>query len=161
MTDVEPTRHRQAGDRGQVAGIEALPFGLLIFTVGTLLIVNLWGVVDSKFAADAAAREAARHVVESATLDTDPGSVIASARAVAEQTMTDHGRERPLTVTIEPEGIDLFRCQRIVVTVATSVPAIRLPFLGAYGDAFDVSATHTELVDPTRSGVGGSADCIR
>lgn len=155
------TANRRRGERGQVAGIEALPFGLLIFTVGTLLIVNLWGVVDSKFAADAAAREAARYIVEAAAIDADTGAVVASARAVAVRTMSDHGRERAITVIVEPEGLDLFRCQRVVVTVATSVPAIRLPFLGAYGDAFDVIATHTELVDPTRSGVGGSADCIR
>src|SRR5690606_2186473 len=43
------------GERGQVAGIEALPFGLLIFVAGTLLVVNIWGVVDTKFAADTAA----------------------------------------------------------------------------------------------------------
>lgn len=149
------------GERGQIAGIEALPFGLLIFTVGTLLIVNLWGVVDTKFAADAAAREAARYVVETARNDTDPAIIRDGARGRAEQVMADHGRIRPVTVTIEPEGVLLLRCQRVSVVVTTSVPMIRLPFLGAHGDAFDVIARHSELVDPTRSGVGGEADCIR
>ena len=41
---------RCAGDAGQVGGIEALPFGLLIFVVGTLLIANAWAVIDAKFA---------------------------------------------------------------------------------------------------------------
>lgn len=148
------------GERGQVAGIEALPFGLLIFTVGTLLIVNLWGVVDTKFAADAAAREAARHIVETARADTDPTVVLAEARVRAESTLADHGRHRPVTVSVESDGADLLRCRRIVVTVITTVPMIRLPFLGAYGDAFDVIARHGELIDPNRSGVGGEADCV-
>jgi phenylalanyl-tRNA synthetase beta chain len=49
---------RLGGDGGQVAGIEALPFGVLIFVVGALLITNLWAVIDTKIAVDAAAREA-------------------------------------------------------------------------------------------------------
>ena len=51
---------RCRGDAGQVGGIEALPFGLLIFVVGSLLIANAWAVVDAKFATDAAARQAVR-----------------------------------------------------------------------------------------------------
>ena len=34
-----------ADDRGQVGGIEALPFGLLVFVVGALLVANAWAVV--------------------------------------------------------------------------------------------------------------------
>lgn len=148
-------------ERGQVAGIEALPFGLLIFTVGTLFIVNLWGVVDTKFAADAASRVAARHLVETATADTDTTELLDGARIRAETTMADHGRAQPVSIEIATESGTLTRCQRVVVTLRTRVPIIRLPFLGAYGDAFDVAATHAELVDPTRSGVGGTADCVR
>lgn len=150
-----------AGDRGQVAGIEALPFGLLIFVAGSLLLVNMWGVVDCKFAADAAAREAARYVVESARLDRDPAEVRAGAEAVALRTLRDHGRERPPSVHVRPEDALLQRCERIQVTVSTKVPAIQLPFFGGFGESFDIVATHSELIDPTRSGVGGRADCIR
>jgi hypothetical protein len=32
-------------DSGQVGGIEALPFGLLVFVVGALLVANAWAVV--------------------------------------------------------------------------------------------------------------------
>ena len=61
----EPTGPtRLAGDGGQVAGIEALPFGVLIFVVGALLVSNLWAVVDAKIVVDAAAREAVRAYVE-------------------------------------------------------------------------------------------------
>ncbi len=152
---------RRTGDRGQVAGIEALPFGLLIFVAGTLLLVNIWGVVDAKFATDAASREATRYVVESARLDRDPATIRAGAQAVAQRTLEDHGRRRPPTVRIRPEGVRLERCDRIQVTVATQVPAIRLPFFGGFGEAFEIVATHSELVDPTRSGLDGRADCIQ
>ena len=152
---------RATGERGQVAGIEALPFGLLIFVAGTLLLVNIWGVVDTKFAADASAREAARYVVESAESQVDPWKIRDGAQVAAERTFTDHGKQRAITVEVGPPGATFVRCERITVRVATVVPAIRLPFFGGYGDGFDVVATHSELVDPTRAGVAGRADCIQ
>ncbi len=151
---------RRAGERGQVAGIEVLPFSLLVFVAGTLLLVNLWGVVDAKFAADAAAREAARWVVERASTDTTPEGLRAGATTIAVDTLAEHGRERPATVTVGPESLAFVRCERILVTVETSVPTLRIPFVGDLGDGFAVRATHSELIDPTRSGVGGEATCI-
>jgi len=151
---------RRHGERGQAGGMEVLPFGLLIFVGGALLLVNIWGVVDTRFAADAAAREATRWVVESAGRDVPADAVHEGATAVAEATMADHGRRAPVTVTIGPPGATFVRCERISVTVETSVPAIRLPFLGGFGSPFDVRATHAELIDPTRSGVDGVATCI-
>lgn len=145
------------GDRGQVAGIEALPFGLLVLVAGALLLTNLWAVVDTKFAADAAAREAARYVAE--TAGRDPDDVVrANAHRVAVTTMTDHRRSAAILVDITASSLQ--RCARVLVTVETSIPAMRLPFLGALGPAYDVSASHSELVDPTRSGVEGEATCL-
>lgn len=152
---------RRRGERGQIAGIEALPFGLLIFVAGTLLLVNIWGVVDTKFAADASAREAARYVVESAGAEIDPTVVRSGAQQAAERTFADHGKQRRIQVDVGPEDATFVRCERITVRVSTVVPAIRLPFFGGYGDGFDVVATHSELVDPTRAGVEGRADCIQ
>lgn len=149
------------GDRGQVAGVEVLPFGLLVFIAGGLLLANIWGVVDAKFATDAAAREATRYVVESARGDVEPAIIRSGASDVALETLADHGRTGPATVEIEPDAAMLTRCQRIRVTVSTEVPAIRIPFIGGFGDPFDIVATHSELIDPTRSGVDGRADCIR
>lgn len=151
----------RGGERGQVAGIEVLPFGLLVFIAGALLLTNMWGVVDAKFAADAAAREATRYVVESARGDVDPATIRAGATDVARQTLDDHGRRGPADVTVRPDTAALTRCQRIRVTVSTEVPAIHIPFIGGYGDPFDIVSTHSELIDPTRSGVGGRADCIQ
>lgn len=152
---------RRHGERGQVAGIEVLPFGLLVFIAGALLLTNIWGVVDAKFAAGAAAREATRHVVESARTDVDPATIRVGATDIARQTLDDHGRPGPATVTVTPDAAALSRCQRVQVTVATEVPAIRIPFIGGFGRPFAIVATHSELVDPTRSGVGGRADCVR
>ena len=155
----EPRRCR--GERGQAGGMEVLPFGLLIFVGGALLIINIWGVVDTKFAADAAAREAARWVVESAGQATSAGELRAGATRIATDTLADHGRRGPVQVDVDPPGAAFVRCERIQVTVALEVPAIRLPFFGGFGDAFDVRATRGELIDPTRSGVDGLATCIQ
>ncbi len=40
----EPAPERRGGDAGQVGGIEALPFGLLVFVVGATLVANAWAV---------------------------------------------------------------------------------------------------------------------
>ncbi len=138
-------------DRGQVAGIEAVPFGLLVFIAGALLIANIWAVVDTKFAADAAARQATRYVVESASADTPPELVRAVADDIARATMADHGRDGELTVLVESDGGTFERCQRVTVTVSTEVPAVRIPFVGGFGDPFAIVASHSELVDPVRS----------
>lgn len=141
--------------------MEVLPFGLLVFVGGALLLVNIWGVVDAKFAADAAAREAARWVVEAAGQTTTADALRAGATTIATDTLADHGRRGPATVDVGPPGAAFVRCERIEVTVVVQVPAVRLPFLGGFGDAFDVQATHGELIDPTRSGVEGLASCVR
>ncbi len=146
---------RCRGDRGQVGGIEALPFGLLIFVVGTLLIANAWAVVDAKFATDAAARQAVRTFVEAE----DPARARSAASTAALAAIEAHGRD-PGRATVRPVGDpQLVRCERATFEVAYEVPALSLPFIGGYGRApFRVRSTHSELVDPFRSGLSGSAD---
>ncbi len=41
---------RARGDAGQVGGFEAIPFGVLVFVLGALLITNAWAVIDAKLA---------------------------------------------------------------------------------------------------------------
>ena len=146
------------GDAGQVGGIEALSFGLLIFVIGTLLIANAWAVVDAKFATDAAAREATRTFVES----DDPATATAAAIAAGNAVIEGHGRD-PHRALIAPVGpAQLQRCARVDFEAVYEVPAISLPFIGGYGKApFRVRSTHRELVDPFRSGLTGDAeDCL-
>jgi Flp pilus assembly protein TadG len=143
-------------ERGAIGGAEVLPFGFLIFVVGTLLLVNVWGVVDGKLAASAAAREAARAYVES------PGP--------AEQAMVDADRaaraafdgHRVSTDTMSVEavaGTAFVRCAPATFEVTYRVPTIRLPWIGGLGgSAIEVQARHSEIVDPYRSGEIGMGD---
>jgi hypothetical protein len=148
---------RGRGDAGQVGGIEALPFGVLIFVLGTLLIANAWAVVDAKFATDAAAREAARTFVEGE----DPATAIDLAVEAGRAAIAAHGRD-PDRARVEPVGqVVLVRCERATFEAAYEVPALSIPLIGGYGRApFSVRSAHSELVDPFRSGLAGEAeDC--
>ena len=143
-------------DRGQVAGLEALPFGFLIFVIGALLIANAWAVIDVKMTVTSAAREAARSYVEAPNGADGRGE----AEAAAREAVQAHGRN-PLRASISgPSTPEAFtRCNRVTFTVSYPVPALTLPFIGGFGHGFDVSATHSELVDPFRNDVPGEADC--
>ena len=138
-----------------MGGIEALPFGLLIFVVGSLLIANAWAVVDAKFATDAAARQAARTFVEGV----DESAARRDAVAAGLEAIAGHGRD-PARATVAPVGdASLTRCARVTFAAVYDIPALSLPFIGGYGGApFHVRSTHSELVDPFRSGVPGTAE---
>jgi hypothetical protein len=151
-------------DRGQVGGIEVLPFGLLVFVVGTLLIANAWAVVDAKLAVDAAAREAARHFVEADVPDArNIADAEAAARRAGFEALAAHGREGAratveLTGLESPDGQSGFtRCARATFTARYDVPVLRLPWIGGFGSGLDVTSRHSELIDPYRDGVPGSA----
>lgn len=152
-----PRRLAWHDDRGQVGGIEVLPFGLLIFIIGSLLIANAWGVVDAKLAVTSAAREAVRAYVEAS----DGADAQDRAEAAARAAIDGHGRDgaRASLGFRHVDDQPYARCTRAVVTVSYPVPAIALPFIGGYGDAFDVSARQSEIVDPYRSGLAGEAAC--
>ncbi len=140
-----------------MAGVEALAFGVLIFVVGALLITNLWAVVDTKVAVDAAAREAVRVYVES------PDGTVGLPRAQAAAAEVVRGyRRRPerLSVEVRHEGGRPFaRCVRVTVTTRYPVPAIRLPWIGGLGHLFDVHGSHSERIDPFRADLPGSGLC--
>ena len=91
----------------------------------------------------------------------DAGQTLVVHAPIAVDTLVDHGRTGEATVVVGPADASFLRCERIEVTVALEVPAIRLPFAGGFGDSFDVQATRSELIDPTRSGVGGLATCVQ
>jgi len=156
---------RRNGDRGQVGGIEVLPFGLLVFVVGTLLVANAWAVVDAKLAVDAAAREAARHFVEADVPAADDfGDAEAAARRAGYEALAAHGREAArstveLAALESPDGqVGFARCARATFTARYDVPVLRLPWIGGFGSGLDVTSRHSELIDPYRDGVPGSAE---
>ena len=143
---------RCQGDGGFVGGSEGILFGVVVFVFGTLLIVNAWAVIDTKMAVSSAARETARTLVEG---DGSIGPAVAAGRDAFDATSAFDGAD-----LAEPDVSGEFRrCGRIEVTYSYSVPAITLPGGVGWGDGFDVSATHSEIVDPFRSGLDGEAVC--
>ncbi|MDQ3980429.1 MAG: hypothetical protein M3314_12890 [Actinomycetota bacterium] len=149
------TARLRRDEAGQFAGVEVLPFGLLVFVVGVLVIANAWAVIDAKLAVVSAAREATRAYVESPP-DSDPvGRAEAAARAAIEAA----GRD-PSRVTISAVEADFSRCGQVRFEVQYPIPRLTVPFLGGYGEGFTATGRHGEIVDPYRSGVpSGSRRC--
>lgn len=145
---------RVCGEEGFVGGFEGLLFGLLLFVVGTLLVANAWGVVDTKSAAVEAARQAARTYVESPNATV--GEIAARQAAIA--SLAGYGRD-PALARVSFGAQPFARCQRITVSVSYPAPVVMLPFLGRVGRAESVRADHSELIDPYRSGLPGTAAC--
>jgi hypothetical protein len=145
----------QLDDSGQVAGVEALAFGFLILVAGSLLLANAWAVVDAKFAATAAAREATRIYVESSSESEAERASLDAART----SIASHGRDPDdMSLSLASDG-GFGRCHSVVAEVVLEVPSVSLPFIGGFGRLFDVRATHSEIVDPYRSGLVGPAMC--
>lgn len=142
-------------ERGQVGGIEGVIFGVLIFVLGTLLVANAWGVIDAKLAASSAAREAARTYAEAPSGD----DAWPAARAAAREAIEGHGRDWGRTSVDPPQGVRFERCERFIVEVRYDVPLVAIPLLGQHGTGIEVRARHSEIVDPYRSGLPGTAKC--
>ena len=139
---------RRRDEAGQLAGAEALPFGVLVFVGGILLVANAWAVVDAKMIVSAAAREATRAYVE-APPDADPWErADAAARAAVEGAGRDPGR-----LSVTPLEAEFSRCAEVRFEATYEVPALTIPFVGRFGDGFTARARHAEIVDPYRSGV--------
>lgn len=154
---------RPGGDeRGQVGGIEAVAFGLLVLIVGVLMVSNAWGVIDAKTAARTAAREAARTYAKAPTSDEREAEDEAHQAAV--DTLDQLGWTRR-NIDVHPLTAGFARCAVITYVVSIPVPAFRLPGLHSGPASFHATAHHTERVDPYRTGVpgdprlGGAADC--
>jgi hypothetical protein len=136
---------------GFSAGAEVLLFGTLVFFVAFLMAVNAWNLLDADMAATAAAREAARTFVEADTA-TDAA---ADARTAATDALHTLGRHQAHRISVDGT---LTRCQPVTVTVELDVDPVRMPG-GFFAGTWQVSAAHTEVVDPWRSGLAGAAAC--
>jgi hypothetical protein len=140
--------------RGQVGGVEALVLGVLVFVAGLLVVSNAWGVIDAKLAASSAAREAARAYVEAPSAD----AAAVAARQAARDAIAGHGRTPSRANVVQLSG-GFARCDRVTFEVSYPVPLVRVPFLGSAGAGFTARARHSEIVDPYRSGLAGTASC--
>lgn len=141
-------------DRGQFAGIEAIPFSILVFVVGSLLLANAWAVIDAKMAMTSAAREAARTYVEAQV----PATAGREATTAAREVVAGHGRDTErVNVTLENPAGGYRRCARVTATATYQVPALTLPMIDGYGRGFEVRSSHSELIDPYRDGIAGGS----
>lgn len=155
VADCEYAGARPPGDEdGFAGGFEALLFGLLIFVAGTLLVAYAWGVVDTKTATGEAARQAARTFVE-ASNDAAAKSEADQAAAAA---LSGYGRD-PSKASVRLVDGGFARCGRITIEVSYPAPLFQLPLLGSLGRGLAVTSRHSELVDPYRTGLPGSATC--
>lgn len=143
---VQLWRQRLNDDRGVVAGSDTLIFGVLAFVLGSLLILNVWAVIDTAFATSAASREAARIYVES----DDAGTAWANSQQRAKEVMTDYGRNRATQVTRTSTGFE--RCAVVTITVSHDVPFVQLPIFGTFGSLTTITSSHSERIDAYRSG---------
>lgn len=140
-------------DAGFAGGLAGLLFGLLIFLVGTFLAAYGWAVVQTKGAVVDAARQAARTYVEAP----DALDAYDSARIAADTSLAAKGRN-PARATLRISSGGFGRCERVTITVSYPAPVIVLPLSGLLGGS-TVRAAHSEIVDPYRSGLPGSAEC--
>lgn len=138
------------GQEGQIAGVEGLALGILVFVLGTLAIVDSWAVIDAKLAIDTAATQAVRAFV----VAPDPQQAPLAAQMAAAQVITASGRA-PRAMALSISGT-LQRCTVVAVKVAYPVRLALLPILKGFGPVVVVSGRQAELVDPLRSGATGT-----
>lgn len=147
---------RRRDDSGQAGGWEIIPFGVLIFVVGTLLIVNAWAVVDARQSAGDAAREGARAFVH----ESGEAAARTAARDAVFSSVDGRGTPRHRVDMAQIELDPSFeRCAHVLVTVHQQVPAISLPFIGGFGHAFTVTGSQDELIDPFRADLPEASAC--
>jgi hypothetical protein len=133
-------------DRGQVAGVETLAIGVLVFVAGLLIATNAWSVLTTRQVADSIAREYVHTYAEQPTRV----AALSAARRAAETVRASHQVD-PARLTID-EPTTFEACERVAVRVVIHVPLARLPFIGAVGGV-DVTVTQHQRIDPYRAGI--------
>lgn len=133
-------------ERGAVGGLEMLPLGFLVFVVSSIMILNAWTAVDSWMAVSTASREGARVFVES-----DPDEAWPAARVRIAEVMDGYGRGERLMAPSAP-SVAFERCEVVTVRVGYDLAFINLPFVDGFGSLTTIEASHSERIDPYRSG---------
>jgi hypothetical protein len=139
-------------ERGVVAGLEGLVFSTLILLGGTVLVVDAWAVIDTRVALDGAAREYLRAYTEA------PDALTASRSGdiALQEALADRPRLRRALRVEPPEATRFGPCSEANVTLTTTVPSIRIPYIGDFGST-TVRVRHRELVDAHREVIPGAA----
>ncbi|WP_420443856.1 hypothetical protein [Candidatus Poriferisodalis sp.] len=145
---------RRGRDSSGIVGAEVLPFVVLVFIGGALVLAQAWAALDAKIAVVAGAREATRTFVE------HPGPRPAHAvnAAVSAGTQAMSGYRLHGEASVAPVGAArLRRCDRVTFEATQEVPRIAL--LGGGWSPLTVRARASEIVDPFRHGLSGRAPC--
>ncbi len=149
------TRTQQSpSERGVVGGVEVLPFGMLVFVTGTLILANLWAVVDAKLAVETAAREAGRAYAEAP----DQATASSEAGRAAREAMAGAGRN-PDRLVLARSTSAFVRCAVVEHRASYRIPSVTVPFLGGLGHGATVVGRHRDVLDPFRAGLGGPGAC--
>ena len=135
---------RRRDERGVVAGLEGLVFGVLVLMAGTVLVVDAWSVLDTRSSLDGAAREYLRAYTEAA----DPRTAADEGDRAARGALDGRGTVPAVRITAPDPG-RFGPCARAEVELAATVPAVRLPFVGDFGTT-EIRVRHAELVDAHR-----------
>lgn len=150
--ELSSRRRRRRDERGVVAGGESLAFGVLILIGGTLALLNIWAMVDTRTALDAAAREYLRTY----TRQRDAATAQRSSGAAALQVLELRGSPLDGIVIVPPDATRFGNCEVAVVEIATEVAWARVPFIDGLGSR-TVRVVHSELIDPHREVIPGVA----
>ncbi|HEX4864788.1 MAG TPA: hypothetical protein VFV02_11985 [Acidimicrobiales bacterium] len=155
-TGLRPRAGRAESDAGFVGGFAGLLFGVAIFVIGTLLAAYAWSVVETKAATSAAAREAARSYIAAPSPEAGSDAARLAALSALSGRVSD-----PSKASVALDSGAFGRCQRITISVAYPAPALQLPLVRRIGPLGGkvVRAEHSELIDPYRTGIAGSARC--
>jgi len=131
-----------------------LIFGVPTFVIGSLMIMNVWAVIDSSLAVSAAAREGARTFVEA-----DPATAHGEAQQRMDDVMASYGRDdRPITTNVASAGT-YQRCAVVEITAQYDLALVSLPVFGDFGSLTTIESKHQERIDAYRSGdFDGSCD---
>lgn len=150
------TSRRALGDPegGFAGGVEVLPFAVLVFVVGTLLVVNAWAVVDAKLAVESAAREATRAYVEAGRAD----RAEAVSRTAARDAFEASGRSSD-GLDVRHSATEYVRCASVTFEVSYVVRAVPLPVIRGLGHDITVVGRHREVIDAFAAGFGEENRC--
>lgn len=138
-------RIRTPDERGVAGGGEALAFGAVVLLAGTLLITNVWSIIETRTAVDVAAREYLRTY----THRMDHERAALDAEGAARQALRSRGTPLTDLQITAPRAADFGPCGRASVVLIATVPTARVPFLGELAST-EVRVSHSELIDAHR-----------
>lgn len=132
-------------DRGAVAGLDGMFFGLLVFGIGVLAVVNLWHAVDARRVADATAREYLRAWTEAPSAD----KAVADANSAARSRVAAAGWPAGSVEIVGANPSVFGPCAPAEVQITVRLRPIQAPLISSLGPEA-MTVTRAELVDPYR-----------